>query len=60
MANSQMVIVWPNSDGTITLSQRDATSHNMPTPLANPSQVANLALTNSIVRSPFPLPISIP
>lgn len=26
-----MVITWPNSDGTITLSQREASSNVMPT-----------------------------
>lgn len=30
-ANTPMVITWPNSDGTITLSQRAASSNVMPT-----------------------------
>lgn len=50
MPDSPMVITWPNEDGTITLSQREAPAHVMPTIVANPPQVAELAWENSIVR----------
>jgi len=43
MANSPMVIVWPNAGGNITLSQRQAPGHVMPTVVANPANVATLA-----------------
>ncbi|KAL6303522.1 hypothetical protein BKA93DRAFT_818015 [Sparassis latifolia] len=36
MAKSPMVVMWSNSDGTITLSQRESSSHAMPTVVANP------------------------
>ena len=40
MANSPMVIMWPNSDGTITLSQRQAPAEVMPTVVASPPRTA--------------------
>lgn len=48
MANTPMVIMWSNSDGTITLSQRQAQREVMPTVVANPPRVATLndALSN--------------
>jgi len=42
MANTPMVIVWPNSGGNITLSQRQASGHIMPTVVANPPNAATL------------------
>ncbi|KZP30315.1 CBD9-like protein, partial [Athelia psychrophila] len=42
MANSPMVIIWPNSDGSVTLSQRMATGHAMPTVVSSPPRVASL------------------
>lgn len=50
MPNSPMVICWPNTDGSITISQREATAHIMPTVVPNPPQIATLAWENSIVR----------
>jgi len=35
-----MVIMWPNADGTVTLSQRQASAEVMPTPVASPALVA--------------------
>ncbi|OJT06970.1 hypothetical protein TRAPUB_2171 [Trametes pubescens] len=40
MSNTPMVIMWPNSDGTMTLSQRKAPSEVMPTVDSNPPRVA--------------------
>ncbi|KZP28230.1 hypothetical protein FIBSPDRAFT_927663 [Athelia psychrophila] len=42
MANSPMVIVWPNSDGSVTLSQRMASAEVMPTVVSSPPRVASL------------------
>jgi len=40
MSDSAMVIMWWNSDGSITLSQRTATGDVTPTPDSNPPRVA--------------------
>lgn len=40
MANSPMVIMWPNSDGSITLSQRTAPGEVMPSVDSSPPRVA--------------------
>jgi len=45
MANAKMVIMWPNSDGSVTLSQRTASGEVMPTPDNNPPRVATLVTT---------------
>ncbi|KAE9385519.1 hypothetical protein BT96DRAFT_868385 [Gymnopus androsaceus JB14] len=42
MADSPMVILWSNSDGTITLSQRQAPAEVMPTVVSNPPRTATL------------------
>ncbi|KZP07363.1 CBD9-like protein [Athelia psychrophila] len=49
MANSPMVIIWPNSDGSVTLSQRMATGEVMPTVVSSPPQVASLDMGLSSV-----------
>ncbi|ORX40168.1 hypothetical protein BD324DRAFT_263199 [Kockovaella imperatae] len=51
MANSQMVILWPNSDGSITMSQRNATGHNMPKVVQSPPRAANLMKSESFSNS---------
>ncbi|KIO22244.1 hypothetical protein M407DRAFT_216834, partial [Tulasnella calospora MUT 4182] len=51
MPNSPMVITWPNSDGTITISQREATEHVMPRVVANPTDIATLAAGNTILSA---------
>lgn len=43
MANSPMVIMWANPDGTVTLSQRTAPREIMPTVDPNPPRVATLS-----------------
>ena len=54
MSGSDMVVLWSNSDGTITLSQRTGTGHVMPTVDSSPSRVASLQQSASDVRSsPF-------
>ncbi|KAK7677534.1 hypothetical protein QCA50_019540 [Cerrena zonata] len=40
MANTPMVIMWPNSDGKITLSQRKSTGEFMPTVDSSPPRTA--------------------
>ncbi|KAG8745774.1 hypothetical protein FRC10_007035 [Ceratobasidium sp. 414] len=63
MAGSPMVIMWPNSDGTITLSQRETSAdHNDPQVVANPPRVASLrtdlsSLTGTVSLS-FVMPSS--
>lgn len=42
MDHTHMVLVWPNDDGTITLSQRFALGHHEPGLVANPPRVAKL------------------
>jgi len=42
MNNTHMVIMWPNEDGTTTLSQRKAIGHVEPLPVADPPRVATL------------------
>ncbi|KAG8892142.1 hypothetical protein FRC01_014323, partial [Tulasnella sp. 417] len=51
MRSSSMVITWPNSDGTITISQREATKHGMPRIVANPNDIAILVPQNTILSS---------
>ena len=52
MANSAMVIMWPNSNGSITISQRTAPGHVMPTVDTNPPRVATVSTSLSSVRFP--------
>lgn len=40
MANTPMVIFWSNSDGSVTVSQRQASGEVMPTVVASPPRVA--------------------
>ncbi|KAJ7678689.1 hypothetical protein B0H17DRAFT_944227 [Mycena rosella] len=49
MANSPMVILWGNSDGSVTLSQRQAPSEVMPTLVSSPPRVATLSTDLSTV-----------
>lgn len=48
MTDAKMVITWPNSDGSITLSQRTATGLVEPDPDPNPPRIATVynPLTN--------------
>lgn len=45
-----MVIMWPNPDGTIALSQRQAPAEVMPTPVPSPARVATVQQDQSLVR----------
>ncbi|KAJ7252112.1 hypothetical protein B0H12DRAFT_1118540 [Mycena haematopus] len=47
MPNTPMVIMWGNSDGSVTLSQREAPKESMPTPVASPPRIATLSDTLS-------------
>jgi len=47
MANSPMVIMWPNSDGSITLSQRMSSAAVMPTVVSSPPRLATLSTSLS-------------
>jgi hypothetical protein len=52
MINTPMVIMWPNADGTVTLSQRQAGGYSMPTVVNAPPRVATLQSTLSTASSP--------
>ncbi|KAI0779570.1 hypothetical protein C8Q74DRAFT_1198609 [Fomes fomentarius] len=61
MAGSPMVIMWPNSDGTITLSQRSASGEVMPTLVSNPPRVAAVdAAASDLTASQPTLSFTIP
>ncbi|KAJ7252105.1 hypothetical protein B0H12DRAFT_624354 [Mycena haematopus] len=47
MSNTPMVIMWGNSDGTVTLSQRQAPNEVMPTVVASPPRIATRSDTLS-------------
>ncbi|KAG8895682.1 hypothetical protein FRC01_012249, partial [Tulasnella sp. 417] len=51
MPDTPIVVTWPNDDGSITLSQRQAPAHIMPTVVDNPAQTATLEWDNSIYIS---------
>jgi hypothetical protein len=52
MANTPMVIMWPNADGTITLSQRRTPAEVMPVVDSNPPRVASTLAALSDVSNP--------
>jgi hypothetical protein len=54
MANSPMVIMWPNSDSSITLSQRSASGEVMPTVVSNPPRVATVSTALSTTSGTNP------
>lgn len=63
MSGSKMVIVWSNSDGTFTLSQRTGSGHVLPTVDSNPSSVATKLdsgsdVTGSTPKFAFTMPVS--
>ena len=63
MVNSPMVIMWANQDGSVVLSQRQATAHAQPQVVANPARVAQLrsdlsSLTGSAIALSFSVPSS--
>ncbi|KAF9258845.1 hypothetical protein L218DRAFT_708508 [Marasmius fiardii PR-910] len=60
MAGSPMVIFWSNTDGTITMSQRQASGQTMPTVVSSPARVASfvpgLSSASGSVRYTFTVP----
>ncbi|PIL36271.1 hypothetical protein GSI_01933 [Ganoderma sinense ZZ0214-1] len=54
MANSPMVIMWSNSNGSITLSQRQSSSEVMPTVVSSPPRVATLDTSGSDLTGSTP------
>ncbi|KAF9648995.1 CBD9-like protein [Thelephora ganbajun] len=63
MSGSKIVVVWPNSDGTFTLSQRIATGHVLPSVDSNPSRVATMQqsasdVTGSLPKFAFTMPVA--
>lgn len=54
MANTPMVIMWKNDDGTVTISQRQASSQVMPTVVPNPPRTAavDTAQTSALASLP--------
>ncbi|KZS98628.1 hypothetical protein SISNIDRAFT_404495 [Sistotremastrum niveocremeum HHB9708] len=61
MANTPMVIMWPNSDGSTTLSQRQASAEVMPTVVASPPRVATKVASLTALSSTMPqLAFSVP
>jgi len=54
MADTPMVIMWINSDGTATLSQRKASTEVMPTVDSNPTRTATFSTALSLVWQQTP------
>jgi len=54
MANSPMVIMWPNSDGSVTLSQRQAPAEVTPTVVSNPPRTATPQPSLSSLSGSYP------
>lgn len=50
MANTSMVILWQTINGTIILSQRQATGLIEPLPVTDPPRRATVALRDDTVR----------
>ncbi|KAF8515434.1 hypothetical protein JB92DRAFT_2914771 [Gautieria morchelliformis] len=55
MANTPMVVMWPNINGSMTLSQRQAPGAVMPTPVASPTSVATPATRRSTLTGSQPV-----
>jgi hypothetical protein len=53
MAGSSMVVVWPNTDGTVTVSQRTATGNVQPVLVSSPPSIATLVYPNNSVSPAF-------
>jgi len=47
MANTPMVILWENQDGSMTLSQRQAPAEVMPTVVASPPRIAQADISHT-------------
>ncbi|KAI0362696.1 hypothetical protein OH77DRAFT_1388365 [Trametes cingulata] len=57
MANTPLVIMWRNPDGSVSLSQRQATGLVEPVPMASPARRAVLSSSSSTTTSPSDSPI---
>lgn len=62
MANTPMVIFWSNSDGSVTVSQRQASGEVMPTVVASPPRVATplpslTSLSGSTPKFGYSIPV---
>ncbi len=53
MAGTHMVLVWPNDDGTVTLSQRYGRGHYEPQVVDNPPRVASIIEPVATSVGPF-------
>lgn len=53
MAHTAMVIMWPNDDGSITLSQRTAPREVMPTVVKNPPRIADVSAAGTYLDGDF-------
>jgi hypothetical protein len=51
MTNSYMVIMWPNKDGSVTVSQRKASTHAEPQVDTTPPRIAQTDLAISTVSN---------
>jgi len=60
MANAAMVIMWPNPDGFITISQRTAGGEIMPTVDNNPPRVATLSPLSTVSSAATSLVYTVP
>ena len=58
MSNTPLVILWPNSNGTVTLSTRQASGHVQPTPVASPPRVPRVSNRTNLVSSMISLMFS--
>ncbi|EUC66512.1 nucleoside diphosphate kinase [Rhizoctonia solani AG-3 Rhs1AP] len=63
MVGSPMVIMWANDDGSLVLSQREATAHAQPQVVSSPPRVATVrsdlsSLTGSAIAFSFSVPSS--
>jgi hypothetical protein len=54
MTNAAMVIMWPNSDGSITLSQRRASAYALPAVDRNPPRIATVLADSSDITGNKP------
>ncbi|KIP06003.1 hypothetical protein PHLGIDRAFT_478785 [Phlebiopsis gigantea 11061_1 CR5-6] len=55
MNNTPVVVMWPNEDGSVTLSQRLATGHVEPHPDPSPSRVATVSNHMDITSDTSPI-----
>ncbi|TCD60420.1 hypothetical protein EIP91_010212 [Steccherinum ochraceum] len=54
MSDTPLVIMWPNANGSITLSHRQATGHVQPTPVASPPRTARISQHTNLTSQASP------